>query len=104
MSNAVREMRDYQTAIDKLKTLDRLLSAEKRDDTMSKISIGVSRDITIADHGIETVARSIADLIRADLEKYASAAIEIAREDLRQAADKVRDAVTVDLHSITSRR
>lgn len=91
-------MRDYERAVDRLELLTRHFQpGDKANAIASALNIGIKNDAI--EPGIIDAVRAVADLIRKDLPSYFASAIEVAREDVKEAAVRLQSAIESDLKS-----
>jgi hypothetical protein len=97
--------RDYERALDQLKAIfDQLATDEGRDAALTKIKIGLERDLDSSLPGMRAVATAVADAMRADVPKYLAGLIDKAQDDVHAAAAALRNAIDADLASALMKR
>jgi len=96
--NSAIRFREYERAVERLRAISTQLETEEgRDAALSKIHVGLARDLDSTLPGIRAVAEAVGKAIKAELPNYFDGLLVSAQADVRGAADALIEAVKADL-------
>lgn len=97
--NTTIVFRKYDEAVDRLKAIYLALETEQgRALVLDRLSISCTR-WSGDDRTVEAVGRAMSDAMKADAPKYLAGLISKAQDDVRDAAEALRNALGLDLDS-----